>query len=248
MANALKGFIGRMGVWGMVFLAVGLVLMLLVVLLAGRWFQASRRVEAELARIREAGEPVTPDDLERYYQVPSGEEDTTALWLQAFRALETPEFVADARALPIVGESEAEVPLPGEPWPQVEAAEKLLDKYGRSLELLHEAAHRGGTMTGATDAAIACERYRRKHGKLPQSLEEVVPEFLPQVPTDPFDGEPLRYVVADDGYLVYSVGPDATDHGGQSDETGQPDLVFRIRRSSEANRPSDQRPTTTSPN
>jgi len=65
-------------------------------------------------------------------------------------------------------------------------------------------------------------------------LEEVVPEFLPQVPTDPFDGEPLRYVVADDGYLVYSVGPDATDHGGQGDETGQPDLVFRVQRPAEA--------------
>ena len=57
---------------------------------------------------------------------------------------------------------------------------------------------------------------------------------------------PLQYVLRDDeylvysvgrngdGYLVYSVGPDGTDHGGQGDESGQPDLVFRVQRSAEA--------------
>ena len=44
-------------------------------------------------------------------------------------------------------------------------------------------------------AATACavERFRLKYKKLPEKLEQLVPEFLPKVPIDPFDGKPLRY-------------------------------------------------------
>jgi hypothetical protein len=42
--------------------------------------------------------------------------------------------------------------------------------------------------------ACAIERFRLKHGKLPEKLEELVPEFLSEVPIDPFDGKKLRYV------------------------------------------------------
>jgi hypothetical protein len=51
---------------------------------------------------------------------------------------------------------------------------------------------------------------------------------MPQVPTDPFDGRPLRYVVKDDEYLVYSIGTDGVDDGGQGDVN--PDIVFRVER------------------
>jgi hypothetical protein len=145
-----------------------------------------------------------------------------------------------------------------EPWPEALEAFKLAGqeaqrraqggaspaRVGRVLtallvpavEAFTTATARDAAMNGATDAAIACERYRRRHGTLPQSLDELVPEFLPRVPIDPFDGQPLRYLVAEDGYLVYSVGPDGTDHGGQGDETGEPDLVFRVQRAGKAKR------------
>ena len=42
-------------------------------------------------------------------------------------------------------------------------------------------------------AAVAIERYRRTHGSLPPSLDELVPDFLPSVPVDAHDGKPLAY-------------------------------------------------------
>ena len=40
----------------------------------------------------------------------------------------------------------------------------------------------------------ASERYRLAHQALPESLEALVPYYLAEVPRDPFDGAPLRYI------------------------------------------------------
>jgi hypothetical protein len=61
-------------------------------------------------------------------------------------------------------------------------------------------------------AAIA--RYERRHGKLPETLDALCPEFLSKVPLDPFSGKPLRYRITKEGWLVWSVGMDLTDTGG----------------------------------
>ena len=49
-------------------------------------------------------------------------------------------------------------------------------------------------------AVLACQSYRAKHGKLPDSLDELVPELLDEVPRDPYDGEKLRWN-AEKGYF-----------------------------------------------
>jgi hypothetical protein len=61
---------------------------------------------------------------------------------------------------------------------------------------------------------VAVERYRRKHGRWPGRLADLKGEFLREVPLDPFDGKPLRYRKDDQGVLVYSVGKDRQDDGG----------------------------------
>lgn len=69
--------------------------------------------------------------------------------------------------------------------------------------------------------ALAVERHRRSHdGKLPDSLEALVPQFLPAVPKDPFDGQPLRFVRRDKGYVVYSIGTNRKDDGGRERKPG----------------------------
>jgi hypothetical protein len=64
-------------------------------------------------------------------------------------------------------------------------------------------------------AALAAERFRRVHGRWPASLEELVPAFLKDVPRDPFDGQILRFRRLSDGVVIYSVGSDRADDGGQ---------------------------------
>jgi hypothetical protein len=68
------------------------------------------------------------------------------------------------------------------------------------------------------ETALAIERYRLKYDALPESLEQLVPEFMEEVPRDPFDNEVLRYIKHDDGYTVYTIGEDGIDNGGLSKE------------------------------
>ena len=64
-------------------------------------------------------------------------------------------------------------------------------------------------------AAIALKRYQLKHGNYPPDLNSLVPEFVPKVPLDPVDGQPLRYRRNADGtFLLYSVGENGKDDGG----------------------------------
>ena len=64
-------------------------------------------------------------------------------------------------------------------------------------------------------AALALKRYQLKHGNYPADLNELVPEFVSQVPPDPVDGQPLRYHRNTDGrFRLYSVGENGQDDGG----------------------------------
>jgi hypothetical protein len=66
-----------------------------------------------------------------------------------------------------------------------------------------------------TETALAVERFRRAHNNaLPASLAELVPAYLPSVPTDPFDGKSLRFRKRDAGYVVYSIGLNGKDDDG----------------------------------
>ncbi|HLX96878.1 MAG TPA: hypothetical protein VKU37_14135 [Verrucomicrobiae bacterium] len=63
--------------------------------------------------------------------------------------------------------------------------------------------------------AIALKRYEIRHHQLPNSLDELVPEFLKAVPIDYMDGQPLRYRRnADRTFLLYSVGENGEDDSG----------------------------------
>jgi len=94
-----------------------------------------------------------------------------------------------------------------------------------------DAVGKGNATNVATTTAIAIKRYRRARGQIPEDLKQLVPDFLPEVPTDPFDGNPLRYIVKDGEYLIYSVGGNGQDDGGLDDGgKGKPasDIVFRV--------------------
>jgi hypothetical protein len=82
---------------------------------------------------------------------------------------------------------------------------------------------------GLTLTAIAAERYRLKHDSLPADLA-ALQEFLPAIPLDPHDGQPLRLKVEGDELLIYSVGKDQRDDGGSDvDDRGEPDIVVRVK-------------------
>jgi hypothetical protein len=72
--------------------------------------------------------------------------------------------------------------------------------------------------TQVNEAQIACalERYRLAHGEYPDSLDALVPQFIEKLPHDIIGGAPLHYRRTADGkFLLYSVGWNETDDGGQ---------------------------------
>jgi hypothetical protein len=84
-----------------------------------------------------------------------------------------------------------------------------------------EADQRGTGNLRCAFVAVALERYRRDHGRWPDTLDALVPKYLAAVPTDPQDGRPLRYTRRPDGVVVYWLGPDGTDDGGKLDRRNQ---------------------------
>jgi hypothetical protein len=101
-----------------------------------------------------------------------------------------------------------------------------------ALAKIGEAYHRSRAEMRCAEAALAAEEYRLANGRWPDRLDELVPKLLPAVPTDPFDGQPIRLKRLPDGVVVYSVGPDRTDDGGILDQGSRPrrgpDLGFRL--------------------
>jgi len=65
--------------------------------------------------------------------------------------------------------------------------------------------------------ALALERYRAAHGEFPEGLDSLAPQFIAKVPPDVIGGRPLKYRKEVDGlFLLYSIGWDETDDGGEA--------------------------------
>ncbi|MCX7424248.1 MAG: hypothetical protein NTW96_01205 [Planctomycetia bacterium] len=74
---------------------------------------------------------------------------------------------------------------------------------------------------------LALANYRDEHGTHPRALADLVPEHLERLPDDPFSGKPLVYRLTDEGFRLYSVGPNGVDDGGKSFEDDGDDEWFQ---------------------
>ena len=70
-------------------------------------------------------------------------------------------------------------------------------------------ARKNGLLT-----ALAMYRYHSRNKRWPKSNEELVPEFLAEIPVDILTGKPLHFKIVDNRPFVYSVGMDYDDDGG----------------------------------
>jgi hypothetical protein len=76
--------------------------------------------------------------------------------------------------------------------------------------------------TAANQAALACalERYRLAHGRFPDQLDALTPQFMSRLPNDVITGQPYKYRRAEDGqFILYSVGWNEKDDGGVPGKT-----------------------------
>ena len=98
-----------------------------------------------------------------------------------------------------------------------------------SFPIIGRAVEKFAAIQSSIDLArVACalERYRLAHGQYPDTLDALAPQFIGKLPHDIINGQPLHYRRTDDPpsqssgaasgkFILYSVGWNETDDGGQ---------------------------------
>jgi hypothetical protein len=83
-----------------------------------------------------------------------------------------------------------------------------------TLQNVVEKSFRFSSKLAAASTGLALHRYQLAHGRTPESLDRLEPEFLPSPPIDPFTGQRQTYRRTEAGGMVYSLGQNQRDDGG----------------------------------
>ncbi len=129
----------------------------------------------------------------------------------------------------------AEVGLPG----QLDEFRGLIGKkyswmdtfeslYANGFRLSVAHFYEAETRLNVAKAAIAIQKLRLSGAEIPERFEELEETVREDWPIDPFSGRPLGYNRSGDGFVVYGVGRNFEDDGGQWDQGL--DTVFRVLR------------------
>jgi hypothetical protein len=99
------------------------------------------------------------------------------------------------------------------------------------ISQMADTTRRGQALLRCAFTGVAVERFRLGANRWPETLDELVPRYLKEVPRDPYDGQPLRFRRQNAMVVIYSIGKDGADDGGSvaknPDEPGS-DVGFRL--------------------
>ncbi len=65
--------------------------------------------------------------------------------------------------------------------------------------------------------AFCLTAYRLENYAFPEKLDQLVPKYLNSIPDDLFSEKSPIYMRTNEGYLLYSIGNNGRDDGGQND-------------------------------
>ncbi len=95
-----------------------------------------------------------------------------------------------------------------------------------------ESFRRKHAMLRCAIVSLAAERCRRDKKAWPDNADQLCPQYLSAGLVDPYDGKPLRYRRVEDGVVIYSVGHDVVDDGGNLNrdrrKSSGVDIGFRL--------------------
>lgn len=98
---------------------------------------------------------------------------------------------------------------------QITHNNQFLNILSPAIENVLKISSRLKTDVEATLTIIAILRYKQDKGQCPQSLDELLKAgYVKEIPIDSFSDKPLIYRKTEDGFILYSVGHNFTDDGG----------------------------------
>lgn len=75
------------------------------------------------------------------------------------------------------------------------------------------------TLVNQAQIACALERYHLARNQYPETLNDLIPQFIDKIPHDIIKGQPLVYKRTENGrFLLYSIGWNESDDGGNADK------------------------------
>ena len=107
----------------------------------------------------------------------------------------------------------------------------LLEILTPAIGRVSEISYRNRADVEAVLTIIAILRYEQDSGGYPQNLKQLMADdYLKQLPLDPFSEKPFVYKRTDDNFILYSVGRNFTDDGGEygKDRKGKPRLWYSL--------------------
>lgn len=111
-------------------------------------------------------------------------------------------------------EAEQQIDLEARSLPKSAVLSRL---FLPAIKKIGESSRRKHACIRCIIVALAAERSRQEKGKWPKSLDQLCPAYLIRLPLDSYDGASLRYRRLDDGIVIYAVGNDGIDNGGNID-------------------------------
>lgn len=120
------------------------------------------------------------------------------------------------------GSIDIDRPTPSAPQQLSGAVENYYQFFSRLTTSVFPGIERNYLFTSIQldQARLACalERFRQTRGSFPNSLDELVPEYMSRLPVDPYARAPFRYQrVGEGSFRLYSIGTDRTDGEGKVD-------------------------------
>jgi len=105
---------------------------------------------------------------------------------------------------------------PGKQTEQIIKGNMLLEMFGSAPGRVSEITHQRKTEIQALVSILALLRYECDKGLYPEDLQELVTAgYLSRLPVDPYSDKPLIYKKTDKDFILYSIGRNFTDDGGE---------------------------------
>ncbi len=97
-------------------------------------------------------------------------------------------------------------------------AQTLITLHLYSVEMLLHSRIKSEIWKTLSVTGLAIAEYAATNGRYPDSLKELLPDYLDEIPIDPYSDQPMLYQQSSNTFMIYSVGENGIDDGGRTAE------------------------------